>query len=293
MEPIDTHSVPYRDGALSVRDYGGTGRPVLLVPTLGICAPGWDLVAEHLVDRYRVLAMDLPGHGQSTADLERFDDTWESIAAVSQALGLDRPLLVGHDHSSSFVAQAAITHPDLAAEVVAVGGSLVRQSEEVEDILELVQIPEVVEGLRERFSFEATATDDGLEEFLQETSRRIAGDDLGREHGGLLRELRHQMLWRDGVWIRRPEIDAFSVAAQIPTTHEVFPDERLARDVPVPAWIVQLTHGDDARYAAREHELAAELDHVQVATIESGQWPQYTAVEDLAQAIDVAAAAVA
>lgn len=293
MEPIDTQTVPFRDGTLAVRDYGGAGRALLCVPTLGICAPCWDDLAEHLVDRYRVLALDLPGHGQSTADLERFDDVWESIAAASSALGLDRPLLVGHDHSSSFVAQAAITDPQLASGVVAVGGSLVRRTEEVHEILELLRIPEVVEGLRTRFFFGARATDDELEEFLQQSSRQIAADDLAREHGGILREMRHQMLRRDGVWIRRPEIDAFVTAADFPADHALFPDERLIRDVPVPTWIVQLTEGDDSRYAARELDLAAELDHVQVRTIETGQWPQYTAVEELARIIALAADEVA
>src|SRR5258708_26652707 len=74
----------------------GSGPPVTLVHGVGSNLESWDAIAERLAGRYRVIRMDLRGHGKSsrieTCSLERF---LEDVAMVLDALGIARPPLVG------------------------------------------------------------------------------------------------------------------------------------------------------------------------------------------------------
>lgn len=92
---IREHEVPYGLGTVVVRDYGGDGPDVLLVHAPGFCAAAWDNVAESLKGDVHAYAIDLPGHGRSTAPMRRAYDAWKSILAVTEHLGLTNPLLVG------------------------------------------------------------------------------------------------------------------------------------------------------------------------------------------------------
>ena len=68
---IREHEVPYGLGTVVVRDYGGDGPDVLLVHAPGFCAAAWDNVAESLKGDVHAYAIDLPGHGRSTAPMRR------------------------------------------------------------------------------------------------------------------------------------------------------------------------------------------------------------------------------
>ena len=59
----------------------------------------WDLVSLHLAQNYRILALDQRGHGDSewARDLDYSNHTMSLDAeAFIQAIGLDRPILIGH-----------------------------------------------------------------------------------------------------------------------------------------------------------------------------------------------------
>ncbi len=71
----------------------------------------WSSTIEHIQDRYRCVSLDLPGHG----DLDKPAAGWYSIAhfaqvveAVSQAAGLDAPVLFGHSMGGAVALQLAI-----------------------------------------------------------------------------------------------------------------------------------------------------------------------------------------
>lgn len=57
------------DGPTHYRDYGGPddGPLIVCIHGLGGSALNWDLIAPHLTDRARVVALDLPGHGLTEA----------------------------------------------------------------------------------------------------------------------------------------------------------------------------------------------------------------------------------
>ena len=52
-------SIAVPDGTVGVRDYGGSGPPLVLIHGHCGSAADWDLVAPHLVPRFRVVALDL------------------------------------------------------------------------------------------------------------------------------------------------------------------------------------------------------------------------------------------
>ncbi|MEV5149699.1 alpha/beta fold hydrolase, partial [Streptomyces sp. NPDC052727] len=55
-----------RDGVrLACRDWGGSGSPIVLLHGLAGHAGEWDVLAQRLSSRYRVVAVDQRGHGAS------------------------------------------------------------------------------------------------------------------------------------------------------------------------------------------------------------------------------------
>lgn len=84
---------------LVYHDLGGSGESLLFVHATGFHAMVWRPVAERLLDRYHCWGLDLRGHGDSATPPEggfewrRFGD---DVLAVVSALGLVRPLAVGH-----------------------------------------------------------------------------------------------------------------------------------------------------------------------------------------------------
>lgn len=49
---------------------GGSGETVLMVHGFGSNKDSWDRFARHLTGKFRIVALDLPGHGDSTSRLE-------------------------------------------------------------------------------------------------------------------------------------------------------------------------------------------------------------------------------
>lgn len=90
--------VPGTDGVtIAVHDHGGGGSPLLLVHANGFHARCWDPVVEHLGGRYRCVALDLRGHGDSTlpdgAPVD-WGHSAQDLLAVVDALELGRGLRV-------------------------------------------------------------------------------------------------------------------------------------------------------------------------------------------------------
>jgi pimeloyl-ACP methyl ester carboxylesterase len=84
---------------LAIRDFGGTGRPVLFAHATGFCGALFAPLIEQVASRYRCIAIDLRGHGDSAPPLD-LDFDWSGFAtdllAAIDALHLGHPLVVGH-----------------------------------------------------------------------------------------------------------------------------------------------------------------------------------------------------
>jgi esterase len=98
VAPTD-HHVLLRNKRFHYLDWGGRGTtPIVFLHGGGLTAHTWDLVCLALRDRYRCLALDARGHGDSewivNMDYSNSQHV-EDVAAFVQALALDRPVIVG------------------------------------------------------------------------------------------------------------------------------------------------------------------------------------------------------
>ncbi len=113
--PARTVVVPDR-GEFLVRDSGGNGRPVLLVH--GWMFPSdlnWAQTYGPLqAAGYRVLAMDLRGHGRGlrASDPFRLQDCADDAAGVLEALDLSGVLVVGYSMGGPVTQLLAKRHPE-------------------------------------------------------------------------------------------------------------------------------------------------------------------------------------
>jgi esterase len=79
-------------------DWGGSGHPILFLHGGGLNAHTWDIVALTLRDRYRCIALDQRGHGDSewSPSIDYGVETQvQDVEGFVDALKLDHPVLVG------------------------------------------------------------------------------------------------------------------------------------------------------------------------------------------------------
>jgi (E)-2-((N-methylformamido)methylene)succinate hydrolase len=92
----------------------GAGAPVLLLHGVGLRAEVWEPQIEALADSHRVIAADLPGHGESAAlaTLPALPDYVAWAARMVEALGA--PMAVaGHSMGAMITLGLAVERPDL------------------------------------------------------------------------------------------------------------------------------------------------------------------------------------
>jgi abhydrolase domain-containing protein 6 len=125
---IGDHHVVYSEGGKG--EHGAPGTPgfgllgsesVILVHGFGSSRDSWNRMAGRLTKRYRVIAPDLPGWGESARiDSESYDYP-KQVARLREfitALGLGRVHLIGHSMGGFICSAYAAQYPD---EVVTLG----------------------------------------------------------------------------------------------------------------------------------------------------------------------------
>lgn len=95
--------------------------PLLLLHGIGSRAESWLPVADPLSARFRVLALDLRGHGASGRPPTGYGlpDYVADLDRVVRGLGLDRPPIVGHSLGALVALLWAAEHPSRAGRLVA------------------------------------------------------------------------------------------------------------------------------------------------------------------------------
>jgi N-formylmaleamate deformylase len=101
-------------------DYGGDGPPLLIVPGITMPAACVEFVALPLAGLHRVISVDPRGRGLSDQPESGYalTDYAADLAALIEALGLDRPFALGHSMGARIVAALAAYHPDAAGAVI-------------------------------------------------------------------------------------------------------------------------------------------------------------------------------
>ena len=103
-----------QDVKLEVLDWGGSGRPVVLLTGLGDTAHVYDEFAPKLATAYHVYGITRRGHGRSSAPAAGYsaDRLGDDVLAVMDALKLERPVLLGHSIAGEELSSIGSRHPE-------------------------------------------------------------------------------------------------------------------------------------------------------------------------------------
>ena len=112
------------------RDWGGSGQPVVLLHGLASTCHIWDLVAPILADDYAVVALDQRGHGLSAKPDYGYDfaTVGGDLLALINAMGMERPLIVGHSWGGDVALEFAVANPDVVMGLCFVDGGTIEPS---------------------------------------------------------------------------------------------------------------------------------------------------------------------
>lgn len=122
--------IPLPHLRLHYRDWGGQGRPLVLIHGLASNARIWDLAAPILAENFAVVALDQRGHGLSDHPDEGYDFATISgdLESFLQMLGISRPVLVGHSWGGNVALEYTAKHPSAVAALVLVDGGFMQLS---------------------------------------------------------------------------------------------------------------------------------------------------------------------
>ena len=107
---ISAHIATSADGVPIAYDVSGEGTPALVLVHGWSCDRSyWRAQVESFSRDFRVVAVDLAGHGESGLGREEWtiDAFGRDVAAVVERLGLQRVILVGHSMGGDVIAETA------------------------------------------------------------------------------------------------------------------------------------------------------------------------------------------
>jgi N-formylmaleamate deformylase len=104
-------------------EYGEPGPAVVVVPGITSPAITWEFVSLELARDRRVVTMDVRGRGLSDrapVGAYRLSDYADDVAGLVEALGLERPAVLGHSMGARIAAAFAAAKPDAAGPSIVV-----------------------------------------------------------------------------------------------------------------------------------------------------------------------------
>jgi non-heme chloroperoxidase len=109
-----------QDVKLEVLDWGGTGRPLVLLSGLGNTAHIFDKFALKLNATYHVYGITRRGYGESSHPQSGYgaDQLGDDVLAVIDALKLNRPVLAGHSIAGEELSSIGSRHPEKVAGLI-------------------------------------------------------------------------------------------------------------------------------------------------------------------------------
>lgn len=124
-------SLQAADARLSYLEWGSEGPAALLLHGITSNARTWWRVAPRLVEfGFRVVAFDMPGHGQSgeTAD-HRIESVARLITQAASQLGMDRMLVIGHSWGGAVALAMAASTDAQVSRVALIDPALIGSAE--------------------------------------------------------------------------------------------------------------------------------------------------------------------
>jgi non-heme chloroperoxidase len=105
---------------LEILDWGGSGRPIVLLAGGARTAHDYDQFATKLTDKYRVYGITRRGLGASSIPESGYesDRLADDVLAIIDSLGLEQPVLVGHSRAGSELSSVGSRHPERVAGLI-------------------------------------------------------------------------------------------------------------------------------------------------------------------------------
>lgn len=171
------HLIVTRLGKLRVRVTRGDGDPILMWPSLLMDHSLWDAQVAHFAPRHTTIAVDPPGHGQSSRLASTFtlEDCATCVVEILDDLGFERAHFLGNSWGAMTGATFAARHPDRVLCGILMNGTASPAStrQKIEYTI-LVSVARVLRGLRPPLT---RAVVDG---FLGPTSLRTRPEVVAR-----------------------------------------------------------------------------------------------------------------
>jgi len=123
LEPKTTYVPVQRDVKVEALDWGGFGRPVLLLAGLGNTGHDFMKLIPGLRERYHVYSMTRRGFGRSSAPAPSAanygaDRLADDVLAVMTTLHIDKPVLIGHSIAGEELTDIGVRYRNKVAGLV-------------------------------------------------------------------------------------------------------------------------------------------------------------------------------
>lgn len=114
LVPVD------KDVQLEVLDWGGSGRPLVLLAGMGNTAHIFDRLAPKLTDKFHVYGITRRGFGASSRPASGYsaDQLADDVLKVIETLRLNRPVLAGHSVAGEELSSIGSRHPEKVSGLV-------------------------------------------------------------------------------------------------------------------------------------------------------------------------------
>lgn len=210
---FELHAVEFDGYRLAYLERPADGETIVLLHGFASEKDAWTRFVRHIPDRYRVISIDLPGHGDSARRTDEIHDVPYLVARLAQgfdAIGLERFHIAGNSLGGMAALLYAHGHPDrvLTLGLFSAAGVDPPRESEFEQMLATGENPLIVES---RSDFEA------LLALVFEDPPPIpwpVGAVLARRFAA--RAEFHEKMWHD-IWSRRAEVTGLLPAVDIPT----------------------------------------------------------------------------
>lgn len=136
---MNTHHIPVGDAQLTVREQG-QGPALVFCHSLTFDSTMFDAQAQALSKHFRVLRIDLHGHGTSGHPLTDYtlEQMADDLPAVLDHLGIDRCGYVGHSMGGMVGMRFVLAHPDRVSHLALLNTSAAEQEQPLRDIFHQV-----------------------------------------------------------------------------------------------------------------------------------------------------------
>jgi len=228
-------------GVFAARDYGGVGRDILFIHGTGHNFEVWAPLAAALRNKFHLAAFDMRGHGQTPENSVSPEQYWRDVAPVAEALGLKKPLLVGHSAGGYAVTAYAASGGHCSG--IAILDGFVLDSRKTPEEAKAWHLPK--EQLWEMFRYGWNAEEVQKEEYVAEICSKAGSDWLNDGIApSLISDFTRKSFLRTGsVWLRRPTMEEIAVVGYPAPDAEIYPSVDIYDRVNVPAVFVFAAKG--------------------------------------------------